>query len=111
MHEMGDSETPLNGKGHKKNKKRIMRTWIVPASPLRGCASMHFEAFMAPIAQYTVRYSYSCTYALANEVCIYMSTYEGGGSVSVNAEAARLVFIISTPSVQMKVPKDSNTFS
>lgn len=36
-------------------KKRIMRTWIVPASPLRGCASMHFEAFMAPIAQYTVR--------------------------------------------------------
>lgn len=94
-------------------KKRIMRTWIVPASPLRGCASMHFEAFMAPIAQYTVRYSYSCTYALANEVCIYMSTYEGGGSVSVNAEAARQVFIMSTPSKQMKVPvpKDSNTFS
>lgn len=41
---------------------------------------MDFEAFMAPIAQHTVRYSYSCTYALANEVCIYMGcTQERGG--------------------------------
>lgn len=64
---------------------------------------MDFEAFMAPIAQHTVRYSYSCTYALANEVCIYMGcTQERGGSVSVIAGVVRLVFI--SLSVQMKVP-------